>query len=798
MAITILAVGYREALTKQTLDFGPASAGTTFYTYAYDDRSNQGGSTALIDRRRPLSWSCQLGGSFAWPYCGFGLIFDLKNNGQGIDLSKYRSVEVTTDYAGTGKMFRVVLKEHFPTASAGAPDKVIQASVPVETGRQTIRMDLDSFAVAEWWKDQTKAPADLARPTFRNVVAMEFVTGSGEKSGAERLRIDRIQFQRHIVDANQYYGALAALWGLLIGALMVQRRRQITALKRCAEQTLCESERLHRTILETSTDCIVLFDRNGHIEFVNSAGQRDLELPPLDEARGKSWTELWGGECVPQIADALRRAGEGETVRLRGPGPTAKGTPRYWDAIVTPMFDDGGSLKGILTVSRDVTAERERSEQLRWASEHDPLTVLPNRRAFQARLQAATFRAMESGGQIGLLLIDLDHFKQVNDSLGHAAGDKLLYTVAKRLRGCVRDEDFVARIGGDEFAVILEQVRSADVLLNVGSEIHRLLQSPVEDGGRAFSASASIGAALFPTNAASADDLFKNADTALYALKQSGRGGTRLFDGYMLDDAERTASQLTLARDAVSARTLVPVYQPKIDIESGALIGFEALLRWRHPKLGLQAPATLEEAFEDYELAARLGELMHERIAENMRAWLHSGVGFGRVAINAAPAEFLRDDYAERLLAVLRSHEVPADLIEIEVTEHALLGRGPEYVARALAQLKAAGAMVALDDFGTGCSSLSHLRDFPVDLLKIDMSFVQQMNRDSEMAAIVAAVVNLARSLSIKVVAEGVETTDQLDLLRAMGCHMAQGHLFGAAVEAAEVPLLRPNARVAA
>ncbi|MEO6358983.1 MAG: EAL domain-containing protein, partial [Sphingomicrobium sp.] len=291
---------------------------------------------------------------------------------------------------------------------------------------------------------------------------------------------------------------------------------------------------------------------------------------------------------------------------------------------------------------------------------------------------------------------------------------------------------------------------------------------------------------------------FKTADTALYALKSAGRGGTKLFHGYMLEEAEKAASQLGLARDALNGKTVVPVYQQKVEIDSGVVVGFEALLRWKHPVKGLQLPATVEEAFKDYELAAKIGELMQRAVAKDIRSWLSRGLHFGHVAINAAPAEFLRDDYSERLLTILDEHQVPASYIEIEVTEHALLEQGPEYVARALAKLKEAGCSVSLDDFGTGYSSLAHLRDFSVDLVKIDKSFVGQMIEDPEIASIVSAVINLARSINIEVVAEGVETPDQLLMLRSMGCQLAQGHLFGKAVEEREIVGMLQDRRAAA
>jgi diguanylate cyclase (GGDEF)-like protein/PAS domain S-box-containing protein len=801
VAATLLALAFREPLTRQALEFAPAQSGKAFYVYSYDDSSNGGNSTARTDPSHPLWWSCTLKPAYAWPYCGFGLLFDRQNKGEGLNLGRYDRLDLVIDYQGSGKLIRVSLKDHDPRyrTLSDPIDKPNQTSFPVRQGVQTIPLTLQDFTVAEWWKSETKAPPDLAHPSFGNITAMEVATGTDGAVGPQHFRLERITFERHIVTTEAWYTAIALAWMALVAALVLYRRRQLVGMKRSSDAALIEKERLYRTILQTSTDCIVLFDSEGCFEFVNSAAVKALELPELDEIRGRHWTEFWSGEVGAAIGDAIRRAIDGEPVRLHGRGPTAKGTKRWWDAVTLPVFDESGSVNGVLSVSRDVTRERERSEELKWASEHDALTHLPNRRAFQARLQGATARAMKAGERVGLLLIDVDHFKHVNDTLGHSAGDDLLKAVGERLRNCVRNRDFVARIGGDEFAIIIEEGASEELLLRVGKQLLERIQAPLRTEGRAVTAGASIGGALFPTNAGSANDLFKSADTALYALKHDGRGGTRLFDAYMLEEAERSASQLRLARGAVTDRTVVPVYQPKFEIEGGGLLGLEALLRWRDPRRGLQLPGTLEEAFGDYELAAKIGELMQKKVARDVQKWIESGLDFGRVAINAAPAEFLRDDYAERFLAVLEHHGLSPRRFEVEVTEHAFVGRATGYVARALAILKDAEVSISLDDFGTGSSSLSHLRDFPVDTVKIDMSFIQQMTENDEIAAIVSAVVRLAGSLAIQVIAEGVETPDQLDLLRAMGCGIAQGHLFSPAVEASAVPsLASPRKRAAA
>lgn len=557
-----------------------------------------------------------------------------------------------------------------------------------------------------------------------------------------------------------------------------------------AQKALHESRTLQESIIEASADCIKILLPDGTLEFMNSAGLRGMELASIDAVKGNNWADLWpkGGRKVVQqaMADAIA----GRTARFTSFCPTATGKPKWWDVVITPIRNERGEVTRLLSISRDITSIREASDQLRWASEHDALTSLPNRRSFQAHLQAATIRAMERNGFVGLLLLDLDHFKHVNDTLGHAAGDHLLKTFAKRLKTSVRSNDFVARLGGDEFAIILEGVTEGNDLVRAGQSILSRLQIPVRFGGRAISGGASIGGALFPQDAKSAHDLLKCADTALYALKCSGRGGTRMFHNHMREEAQKVASQLSLARVAVNERSVIPHYQPKVHLESGAVAGFEALLRWHHPPKGIQHPDSVAEAFKDYELSSKIGELMQNKVFADVAGWRRRGIEVGHVSLNAAPAEFLRDDYAERLLSRLDRHGVLPGLIEVEVTEHVFLDRGTEFVARALRQLKQAGVRVSLDDFGTGHSSLSHLRDFPVDVVKIDRSFVAQMLDDQEIGAIVDAVIALARSLAIDVVAEGVETVEQMVRLKERGCTLGQGWLFGRPAQAHEIDLL--------
>lgn len=573
--------------------------------------------------------------------------------------------------------------------------------------------------------------------------------------------------------------------------------RDITDRK-AAESALRESELLYRSVLQASADCIKIISLDGRIELMNEPGLCAMEIAEPESVIGAEWVTFWPGPGREAAAQAVGRASAGDVARFTGFCPTAKGTPKWWDVVVSPMADDDGRIVRLLAISRDVTLSRQTAEMLRWTSEHDALTELPNRKTFQARLQAATIRAMESGDMVGLLLMDLDHFKHVNDTLGHAAGDRLLTVFAKRLKACVGVGDFVARLGGDEFAVILEGVKEEEELVRAGQCIVARLQAPITLDGRAASTGASIGGALFPRDAATAQELFNNADMALYSLKAAGRGGTKMFHNHMRQQAQHVASQLSLARVALSEETVIPNYQPKIDLRTGEVAGFEALLRWRHPRFGLQLPETVAEAFKDYELASRIGDLMQRKVARDLRRWKDRGFIPGPVSINAAPAEFLRDDYAERLLKIVADGGVSPGAIEVEVTEHVFFDRASEFVARALKVLHEAGVRIALDDFGTGYSSLSHLRDFPVDVVKIDHSFISKMIEEPEIGAIVSAVIDLARSLRIDVVAEGVETEEQRDALALKGCSFGQGYLFGRAAEADEVQLLLRRVQAAA
>ncbi len=445
-------------------------------------------------------------------------------------------------------------------------------------------------------------------------------------------------------------------------------------------------------------------------------------------------------------------------------------------------------LRRIILTARDATEEKTAEERVRWSASHDGLTGLANRSLFQDRLDTAIQAATVDGGAVGLLLLDLDHFKQINDTLGHDAGDTLLSQFAERLRSVVRAGDTVARLGGDEFAIVLPDVEGELSLIQLSRSVHECLREPFVHAGRMLDCRASMGASIFPLHGRTSEALMKNADIALYAAKAAGRGTVTLYEPHMRDDVRRRTSMVQLARDALREERIVPYYQPKLDLARRSVVGFEALLRWRNENGRIGEPAAIEAAFEDIEVAAAISDRMLERVIADVRVWLDKGIEFQHVAINSSAAEFRRDNFAERLLEQLRLARVPTQYLQLEVTETVFLGRGAEYVHRALALLSARGVKIALDDFGTGYASLRHLKQFPVDLIKIDQSFVRDMDVDPGDEAIIRAVLNLGRSLGIKVVAEGIETEQQAARLMALDCEFGQGFLFSKAVAASRVP----------
>jgi len=444
-----------------------------------------------------------------------------------------------------------------------------------------------------------------------------------------------------------------------------------------------------------------------------------------------------------------------------------------------------GRPERLVNLFKDITDRRRQTEAVETLAFKDTLTDLPNRALFQHRFQEAVSASEQLGEMFGLIMIDVDHFKDINDTLGHDAGDALLKRLADMLRYAFRADDTVARLGGDEFAVILRGLHGEADMLRPIQTLQELLQRPIEHGGRSFTCSASIGAALHGDMDADPSHMVKNADIALYRAKDGGRNRSVMFQPSMRSELEQRIELLRDVRAGIEAQEFVLFYQPVVDVRSGqGVVGFEALMRWAHPEQGVLGPVRFMPAFEDQDLSLKLGDVAFEAALKQMRAWLDAGVEFGRVAVNISAAQFRSGRLAEEIQSRLARWNVPCERLTIEVTENVYMGWGSDLVSVTVKRLHDAGVMIALDDFGTGYASLANLRQFPIDRLKIDKSFVQ----NAEDEAIVKAVITLGSSMGMKVVAEGVEDAAQLEKLIGYGCDQVQGYHFGRPMPADEVP----------
>ena len=432
----------------------------------------------------------------------------------------------------------------------------------------------------------------------------------------------------------------------------------------------------------------------------------------------------------------------------------------------------------VVGIVQDITERKAVIGKLEWLASHDGLTKVRNRASFTTHIEAAIRKADMNGRRAALIVLDVDRFKTINDTLGHDAGDAVLVAVAERLVVAVGRRGTVARLGGDEFGILVEEIEAEGVVATLAADILRALRRPLEFGSHELSTRATFGVALSEIDESSAQTLIKDADIALYEAKKAGRDGFALFRDQMRVELEDRVGRLAAARAIIAAGRVEPWYQPKIDLVTGTVVGFEALLRCVHPVDGLQGPEMMTEAFGDRELAVAISHQMRERIAADMRDWGQRGIAFGHVAINAAEAEFQGDDYAERMSAWLAMNDFSPALLQVEITESVFLGHQSSKVATALRRLSAAGIAIALDDFGTGYASLTHLARHPVDWIKIDRSFVSDIASSRKAATIVEALAALARSLQLGIVAEGVETPAQLEVLREHGCTVGQGYLF--------------------
>ena len=474
------------------------------------------------------------------------------------------------------------------------------------------------------------------------------------------------------------------------------------------------------------------------------------------------------------------------------------GTVRWVLEQAYPVSDERGEPWLIQGVIFDISARKAAEEQVAFLAYHDKLTGLPNRALFEEMLEGAISRARRHDLGVGVIFLDLDNFKLVNDSLGHAAGDKLLADLAERLRECTRDTDVVARQGGDEFLVLLSDLdRSTHpapgsetvlaVVRSVAERVHGSLAEPFDLGGTEFIASGSLGISLFPEDALDADTLLKNADTAMYQSKRREPGGSMIF-AVSGEDPLARLSLTTRLRRAVEHEHWVLHYQPVVHLLDGSVDGVEALVRWRDPNGGIVPPGEFIPLAEELGLIEAIGDWVIGAMAAQQRAWADDGLDL-TVGFNLSPRQLWSAHLAEKLLEKLRIADVDPSKVVVEITESTAMA-DPDRTQKILTELHAWGISLAIDDFGTGYSSLARLKHLPADILKIDRSFVRDVHLDAGLASMVRAMIQLATGLGMTALAEGIETAGELEFLRANDCSLGQGFLFSKPVPAELIPQL--------
>jgi len=552
--------------------------------------------------------------------------------------------------------------------------------------------------------------------------------------------------------------------------------------RKSAEEALFVEKERAQVTLNSIGDAVICTNISGNITFLNLVAEK-MTGWSLQEATGQRMGDVLrivDGTSRQPTPDPMEMAvGQDRTLHLPPNCILLRrdGFEIPIEDCVAPIHDRSGQATGAVIVFHDVSSARAMTQQMIHLAEHDSLTGLPNRILLNDRVGQAIALALRYHKELAILFLDLDGFKHVNDSLGHPIGDKLLQSIGRRLVDCVRASDTVSRQGGDEFVVLLSEIeRPEDAAILARRMLQEVTQAHSIDN-HDLHVTASIGVSVYPDDGLDAETLIKNADTAMYQAKENGRQSYQFFKPAMnVRAVERQSIEESLRR-ALERQEFALQYQPKINLRTGEITGAEALLRWTHPIRGPVSPAQFIPVAEDCGLILPIGNWVLREACKQARVWVEAGLPMSTMAVNISSMEFRDNDFLDTVFEVLSETGLDPRSLELELTESVLMKRA-ESAASVLKTLRARGVQIAVDDFGTGYSSLSYLRKFPIDALKIDQSFVRQISSAGEDTTIVTAVISMGRSLKLRVVAEGVETREELEFLQAHQCDEAQGYYF--------------------
>ncbi len=584
---------------------------------------------------------------------------------------------------------------------------------------------------------------------------------------------------------------------LLIGQINELWKFEAQAEKyRVAEQALWASETYLNAILYHSPALIAVKDLDGNVVLASEHYKRLLDPKDASLAEvGKNTFDVY----PPRVAEVLDDD-DSELLNGSSQGFESEFEVQHTDGSIHaylmvkfPLRNNAGKIFGICTICTDITerkqaenALREQQSRLNYMAFHDTLTGLPNRSLFYDRINHGLARAQRSSNKVVLMLLDLDRFKNINDSLGHDAGDLLLKAVSRRLHESIRGMDTIARLGGDEFVVVLEGINDVEDVTYIANKLLTTLARPINILGHEISTTVSIGISIFPQDGGNTEELLKHADIAMYKAKELGKNNYQFYTAGMNATAVNFLLLENDLRRAIEQDQLTLYYQPQIDLQSGKLMGVEALVRWRHPERGLVSPAHFISLAEETGLIVPLGEWVLREACRQQKAWIETGNFVGKVAVNLSARQFRQQKFAERIADILTEAQLPAKYLELEITETSAMEHAGETI-NMMNLLNQMGLSLAIDDFGTGYSSLAYLKRFPIQKLKIDRSFISDIYTDQNDAAIAKSIIGLAHNMMLNVVAEGVENENQAEWLRCQGCDQAQGFLFAKPMSAQQL-----------
>jgi len=557
-----------------------------------------------------------------------------------------------------------------------------------------------------------------------------------------------------------------------------------------SRQQLRQSEDELRTITDNIPALVAFMDTELRYQFVNRNYERWLGMKP-EQMIGRTAQQIYGVEAYAGLQPCLQKALSGQTFDTDHRVVGVHGAiGRWFNIMYLPKVGPDGFVTGIYILGSDITDRKEAENRALFLAEHDELTTLPNRAAFQTAVSKALTHSMRDASHFAVIFVDVDRFKVINDTLGHAAGDHLLQTLATRMKQVVRGKDLVARMGGDEMCLLLHDVRDANHASEIAERVLAALKVPVElRTGMHHHVTVSGGVAIFPQDGTDVETLLRHADIAMYRAKAAGRDCFALFGAH---DGKPAEAQLNLElelRQAIDTGQLVLHYQPRVDVVSGRPLGMEALVRWQHPERGLLSPAHFIDIAEETGLIVPMGAWVLHQAGQALRRLERGGAPGLTMSINVSARQFRSPRLVDEVAALLANCGCPPHQIELELTESAVMEQ-PDLAEATMRRLKGLGVRLAMDDFGTGYSSLGALKRFPVDCVKIDRSFVNDIPADPGDAALTRAIIAMGHSLGLHVVAEGVERRDQLEFLRAEGCDEYQGYYFAKPMPEAAITAL--------